>query len=110
MDEELTWVVRQEAGRPLKAYFYWKKKKNGQLVRSAEFTQSELEIEIERLIALGEDPTQFVRALKKLALSLRSDDADERRDRRLQVTVVLIAIFIALSLAGLLLFFPPGSR
>jgi len=35
-------------------------------VRSAEFTQSELEVEIERLYA---DVTQFVIALKMLALS-----------------------------------------
>jgi len=38
-------------------------------VRSAEFTQSELEIEIERLSGAGEDTTQFVLALKMLALS-----------------------------------------
>jgi hypothetical protein len=38
-------------------------------VRSAEFTQSELEDEIERLMAAGIDATQFVLALKKLALS-----------------------------------------
>ncbi len=75
MDEELTWkVVGHEAGRgPLekaapKAYFYWKKK-DGQLVRSAEFTQPELELEIERLSGAGEDTTQFVLALKMLALS-----------------------------------------
>ena len=74
MDEELTWKVEDEAGQgpreksPPKAYFYWKKK-NGQLVRSAEFTQSELEVEIERLSGAGEDTTQFVLALKMLALS-----------------------------------------
>jgi hypothetical protein len=74
VDEELTWKVAHEAaqgppekGLP-KAYFYWKKK-NGQLVRSAEFTQSELEVEIERLSEVGEDTTQFVLALKMLALS-----------------------------------------
>jgi hypothetical protein len=38
-------------------------------VRSAQFTQSELEVEIERLSAAGRDVTQFVLALKKLALS-----------------------------------------
>jgi hypothetical protein len=71
MSEELTWQVRDEAdGRgsrqeaPPKACFYWKR--DGQLVRSAEFTQSELEVEIERLNA---DMTQFVIALKMLALS-----------------------------------------
>jgi len=71
MNEELTWKVRDEAGgresqqkAPLKAYFYWKR--DGQLVRSAEFTQSELEVEIERL---NTDVTQFVLALKMLALS-----------------------------------------
>jgi len=74
VDEELTWKVEHEAGReprekaPPKAYFYWKKK-NGQLVRSAEFTQPELEAEIERLSGVGEDTTQFVLALKMLALS-----------------------------------------
>ncbi len=75
VDEELTWKVGHEAAGqgPLekaapKAYFYWKKK-DGRLVRSAEFTQPELEIEIERLSTAGEDTTQFVLALKMLALS-----------------------------------------
>lgn len=62
MDDELNWKVA-----PPKAYFYWKRA--GRLVRSAHFTQSELEDEIERLIAAGEDPTQFVLALKSLARS-----------------------------------------
>jgi hypothetical protein len=71
MNEELIWRVRDEANgggprqkTPPKACFYWKR--DGQLVRSAEFTQSELEVEIERLNA---DVTQFVIALKMLALS-----------------------------------------
>ncbi len=71
MNEELIWKVKDEAGErgsrqkaPPKACFYWKR--DGQLVRSAEFTQSELEVEIERLNA---DVTQFVIALKTLALS-----------------------------------------
>ncbi len=75
MNEELTWKVRHEPAErgsgqkaPAKAHFYWKKK-NGQLVRSAEFTQPELEVEIERLSTVGEDLTQFVLALKLLALS-----------------------------------------
>ena len=74
VDEELTWKVAHEAEREPrekaspKAYFYWKKK-DGRLVRSAEFTQSELEVEIERLSGAGEDTTQFVLALKMLALS-----------------------------------------
>ena len=74
MDEELTWKVGHEPEREPrekalpKAYFYWKKK-SGQLVRSAEFTQSELEAEIERLSGAGEDTTEFVLALKMLALS-----------------------------------------
>jgi hypothetical protein len=74
MNEELTWKVRPEAdGRgsrqkaAAKACFYWKK--DGQLVRSAEFTQLELEVECERLCAAGTDMTQFVLALKLLALS-----------------------------------------
>jgi len=65
MNEELTWKVRQEGDS--KACFYWRK--DGQLVRSAEFTQSELEVECERLCAAGTDMTQFVLALKLLALS-----------------------------------------
>ncbi len=71
VDEELTWQVRDEADErgsrqkaPPKACFYWKR--DGQLVRSAEFTQSELEVEVEQLSA---DMTQFVLALKMLALS-----------------------------------------
>ena len=62
VDEELTWKVRHA-----KAYFYWKR--DGRLVRSAQFAQSELEVEIERLSAGGRDITQFVLALNKLALS-----------------------------------------
>jgi len=71
MKEELTWQVRDEVDErgsrqkaPPKACFYWKR--DGQLVRSAEFTQSELEAEIERLSG---DMAQFVIALKMLALS-----------------------------------------
>ena len=73
MNEELIWNVRHEAaGRgsqeaPAKACFYWKR--DGQLVRSAQFTQSELEVECERLSTAGGDMTQFVLALKLLALS-----------------------------------------
>ncbi len=70
MNEELTWQVRDEVDErgsrqkaSPKACFSWKR--DGQLVRSAEFTQSELEVEIERLYA---DVTQFVIALKMLAL------------------------------------------
>ena len=105
-DEQLTWKVRHETGLPLKAYFYWTKK-NGRLVRSAEFTQPELEVEVERLIAHGEDPTQFVRALEKLARSRSSHDGDEPSAVPLEVSVVLIAVFIALGLGALLLIFPP---
>ena len=72
MNEDLTWEVTYEAARrespqkPMaKACFYWKK--DGQLVRSAEFTQSELEAECERLCEAGRDITQFVRALQHLA-------------------------------------------
>ena len=65
MSKELIWKVRHEA--PAKACFYWKR--DGQLVRSAEFTQSELEVECERLCETGTDLTQFVLALKQLALS-----------------------------------------
>jgi hypothetical protein len=70
VDEELTWKVRHDAGdgsqqkAQAKARFYWKR--DGQLVRSSEFTQSELEVEIERLTAAGEDVTQYVLALKRL--------------------------------------------
>ena len=74
VDEELTWQVRDEADErgsrqkaPPKACFYWKR--DGQLVRSAQFTQSELEVEIEQLSAAGTDVAQFVLALKMLALS-----------------------------------------
>ena len=74
MNEELTWQVRDEADErgsrqkaPAKAHFYWER--DGRLVRSAEFTQSELEVEIEGLSESGEELTQFVLALKMLALS-----------------------------------------
>ena len=74
VNEKLTWKVRQEAAgngsrqkAPAKAHFYWKR--HGRLVRSAQFTQSELEVEVERLSAAGTNLTQFVLALKLLALS-----------------------------------------
>jgi hypothetical protein len=73
VDEELIWKIRNgtgngsQEGAPPKACFYWRR--DGQLVRSAEFTQSELEAEIEKLDATGTDLTQFVLALKLLALS-----------------------------------------
>ncbi len=105
-DEQLTWKVRHEPGLPLKAYFYWKKK-NGRLVRSADFTQPELEVEIERLIEHGEDPTQFVLALKKLARSPGSHDGYEPSVTPLEVGVFLIALLIALGLGALILAFPP---
>ncbi len=105
-DEQLSWEVSHEAGLPLKAYFYWKEN-NGRLVRSAEFTQSELEVEIERVIEHGEDPTQFVRALEKLARSRGSHGGDEPSVTALEVSVFLIALLIALGLGALILAFPP---
>jgi len=81
MNEDLTWEVRYEtAGREslqkpsAKACFYWKK--DGQLVRSAEFTQSELETECERLCEAGKDVTQFARALRHLVLSTEQAERD----------------------------------
>ncbi|HMH19350.1 MAG TPA: hypothetical protein VK572_14530 [Burkholderiales bacterium] len=89
MNEDLTWEVGYEAaGREsrekalAKAWFYWKK--DGQVVRSAEFTQSELEAECERLCEAGGDITQFARAL--LALSTEQAEGEnvvfDRVDRR----------------------------
>ena len=78
MNEDLTWEVRREAAghksrpeAPAKARFYWKK--DGQVVRSADFTQSELEAECERLSEAGSDITQFALAL--LALSSSTGEA-----------------------------------
>jgi hypothetical protein len=81
MDEDLTWEVRHgAAGRaspqkaPVKACFYWKK--DGQVVRSAEFTQSELEVECERLTGVGRDVKQFALALLALSrFNAESEDA-----------------------------------
>lgn len=83
MDEDLTWDVRHEAAEHqsrqealAKARFYWKK--DGQVVRSAEFTQSELEAECERLSEAGQDITQFALALLALSTSAgqaKSEDA-----------------------------------
>jgi hypothetical protein len=82
MNENLTWEVRYEGGGResrqkalAKACFYWKK--DGQLIRSAEFTQSELEAECERLSDTGTDLTQFVLALKQLALSTGQAEREE---------------------------------
>jgi len=90
MNEDLTWEVRYEAaGREsrqkalAKACFYWKK--DGQLMRSAEFTQSELEVECERLCETGTDLTQFVLALKQLALSTGQAERDSHVERPLRV-------------------------
>jgi len=91
MNEDLNWEIRYEAaGRdslqkaPATACFYWKK--DGRLVRSAEFTQSELEVECERLCEAGRDVTQFARALRYLALPAEQaeddvafDGVDQRR-------------------------------
>ena len=76
-------------------------------MRSADFTQSELEAEIERLIEHAEDPIQFVRALQKLARSGGSRDGEEPSVTALEVGVFLIAMLIALALGALLLAFPP---
>ena len=82
MDEELAWEVRHEAesrqGALVKARFYWKK--DGQVVRSAEFTQSELEVECERLNEAGRDITQFALAL--LALTRSSAETENGVDQR----------------------------
>jgi len=67
MNEQLTWKVGHEATASAKACFYWKK--DGQIVRSAEFTRPELEAECERLSEAGRDVTQFALALIQLALS-----------------------------------------
>jgi len=67
MNEQLTWNLRHEATASAKACFYWKK--DGQIVRSAEFTRPELEAECERLSEAGRDVTQFALALIQLALS-----------------------------------------
>ena len=90
MDEELAWEVKHEAARResrqaalVKARFYWKK--DGQVVRSAEFTQSELEVECERLSEAGRDITQFALALLALTRSsaerenVALDGVDRRR-------------------------------
>jgi len=83
MDEELAWEIRHEAagresgqGALVKALFYWKK--DGQVVRSAEFTQSELEVECERLSEAGRDITQFALAL----LALTSSSAERENVAR----------------------------
>jgi hypothetical protein len=67
MSEQLTWNLRHEATASARACFYWKK--DGQIVRSAEFTRPELETECERLSEAGKDVTQFALALIQLALS-----------------------------------------
>ena len=67
MNEQLTWKVRHEATASAKACFY--RKKDGQIVRSAEFTRPELEVECERLSEAGRDITQFALALLALTRS-----------------------------------------
>ena len=71
MKLKLTWNIGQEAaaqgsltGKPHKAFFYWTQE--GQTVRSEDFTASELEEEIERLRARGEEVTEFEAALTRL--------------------------------------------
>jgi hypothetical protein len=76
-------------------------------VRSSEFTQSELEVEVERRIEHGEDPTQFVRALEKLARSRGSHDGYDPSFTPLEVGIVLIGLLIALGFGAVFLAFPP---
>lgn len=71
MTAELKWSIgRQSVGRtrldltPFRAYFYWID--DGQVVASADFSVSELQIEIERRKVGGEDTVPFEDALKQL--------------------------------------------
>lgn len=71
MDEEITWHIGSEAvgderldRQPLRAYFYWKCGRD--IVRSANFTREELELEISRRKNVGEDVIAFESALRML--------------------------------------------
>ena len=71
MTVKLTWSIGQDkAGSgslersPHKGYFYWTE--NAQLTKTAEFSLSELEQEITRLLAEGQDVTEFRAALRRL--------------------------------------------
>ena len=86
MNEDLTWEVRHEAAGSesgqkalAKARFCWKK--DGRVVRSAEFTQSELEAECERLSEAGGDITQFALALLALSASVGQPASTDQAER-----------------------------
>lgn len=71
MDLMIIWNIGQEAaaqgslkGKPYRAFFYWTQ--NGQTIKTADFTKSELETEIARLLILKEDVTEFEAALRRL--------------------------------------------
>jgi hypothetical protein len=72
VEEEIAWHIGKDASDqeridvpPYKAYFYWKRE--GQIIRSAEYTESELRAEIERLRSAGKDVAPFELALKRLS-------------------------------------------
>lgn len=70
-DIELVWHIGKEGltstnleTPPFKAFFTWLR--DGQIERTADFTQSELEAEIERFRGVGDDSAPFEAAVKQL--------------------------------------------
>lgn len=51
---------------PFRAFFTWLR--DGQIVNTADFSKSELAVEIARLVAAGEESAPFKEALKRLDL------------------------------------------
>jgi hypothetical protein len=71
MNDEIKWSVGKEGTGhsrldlpPYRAFFYWFQ--NGEMVEAADFDKLELEAEIQRLRANGQDSTPFEQALKVL--------------------------------------------
>ena len=75
MTVELKWNIGKGDGAsirldipPFRAYFYWID--NGHIVESADFSKSELQVEIARRTRGGEEIAPFEAALKQLLLAV----------------------------------------
>lgn len=68
MNDEICWHIGKDEPPldkpPHRAYFYWKK--NGQILRSESYSESELQNEIRRRQDFGETISDFVEALQAL--------------------------------------------
>ncbi len=68
MHDEITWHIgkddKPQDSPPYRAYFYWKL--NGKVLRSENYSEAELQDEIDRRLNNGEPMTDFEEALNNL--------------------------------------------